>query len=110
MGTSAATSSRVTASARMSGEICSSEIAASNCSTAQSCFSSFTIIFRRCENARLTIRTNVGRRDSGNKSRSRRTSVMHAESTSGGGKKQPDGILNIPFGSKRNCTSSDSRP
>mgnify|MGYP007027448212 CR=1 FL=1 len=69
------------------------------CRTGQRALSSLSIIFRRCENARLKIFANAPHCTSVSNGVVRRTKTTHAESTSGCGKKQLAGILNQSRGS-----------
>src|ERR1051325_7964226 len=62
-------------------------------SSGQSSLRRLSIILRRCEKPRFTSLRKTPPASFGSRGDLRRTILMHAESTSGGGKKQPGGIL-----------------
>src|ERR1051325_6171864 len=97
--------SRETVSARACGEIFNVVKAASSRSPGQSVRSSLSIILRRCEKARLTMRVNEPCSSRGKSGSGRRKSVRQADTTSGAGKKHSGEILNVPAGAKASRTT-----
>src|SRR6185369_8021303 len=86
--------SRETASARILGERSASLKAAKSRGSGQCCLSNFSIIFRRWENACLTILMNAFSAGPESRGIERNRKVIQVESTSGSGKKHVRGILN----------------